>query len=195
MIISKQEIDRLNGQKNKVDYDTYNNEDLHGNTHYFIELETGKVFRYSGFWKRVVATFIDSIIYYISLILFFYLLALFASLLTNIGVNESTSQTIVGKISILLLLSMHWLYHSFFESSKLGASLGKLALGMKVVDCTGRRISFMKATARYWSKLISALPMYIGFIMAGFTKDKQALHDLIAATYVINKKELKHTRS
>jgi uncharacterized RDD family membrane protein YckC len=75
------------------------------------------------------------------------------------------------------------------ESSSYQGTIGKKILGIKVIDMNGNRISFVKATVRYFSKLLSALIIGIGFLMAGFTNKKQALHDLIAETLVVKKPE------
>jgi uncharacterized RDD family membrane protein YckC len=58
-------------------------------------------------------------------------------------------------------------------------------LGLKVVDIDGNRISFGRATGRYFGKWLSAITLCVGFIMAGFTVKKQALHDLVAGTLVV----------
>jgi uncharacterized RDD family membrane protein YckC len=58
-------------------------------------------------------------------------------------------------------------------------------LGLKVTDLEGRRISFARATGRHFAKILSGLMFFIGFIMAGFTQRKQALHDMIAGTLVV----------
>ena len=50
---------------------------------------------------------------------------------------------------------------------------------------TGRRISILKANARYWAKILSVLTLGVGFLMAGFTRRKQALHDFVAGTLVV----------
>ena len=60
-----------------------------------------------------------------------------------------------------------------------------MALGMKVTDLAGNRISFLRATGRYFAKIISALILFIGFIMVAFTEKKQGLHDMIAGTLVV----------
>jgi uncharacterized RDD family membrane protein YckC len=73
------------------------------------------------------------------------------------------------------------------ESSSAQATLGKLIIGIKVTNVHGDRISFGRATARYFAKVISALTLFIGYIMAGFTNKKQALHDIIADCLVIKK--------
>ena len=79
------------------------------------------------------------------------------------------------------------LYHSFMESSKFQGSVGKIALGMKVTDLSGNKIDLVKALIRNVCKIISGAILAIGYIMAGFTDKKQALHDMIASTLVVNK--------
>lgn len=62
-----------------------------------------------------------------------------------------------------------------------------MALGFKTTDMNGNRISFGKATDRYFGKFRSGITLYIGFIVAGFTEKKQALHDIMAGYLVVNK--------
>ncbi len=68
------------------------------------------------------------------------------------------------------------------ESSRLQATLGKKLLKVKVTDLDWQRIGFGRATGRYWAKLLSAIILLIGFIMAALTQQKQALHDMMAGT-------------
>ena len=77
-----------------------------------------------------------------------------------------------------------WIYEVAMESSAKQATVGKMALGLKVTDLEGRRISFARATGRHFAKLISGMIFLVGYIMAGFTQRKQALHDMIAGTLV-----------
>jgi|TARA_B110000046_G_scaffold44845_1_gene49844 uncharacterized RDD family membrane protein YckC len=77
------------------------------------------------------------------------------------------------------------LYFSLLESSHLQASLGKLALGIKVVDQHGARLDFLYCLVRNLSKFLSSLIFMLGYLMAAVTKNKQALHDLIAGSYVV----------
>jgi len=94
----------------------------------------------------------------------------------------------IGLVSRIVLQTLFfcafWIYEAAMESSSKQATLGKMALGLKVTDEQGRRISFGRATARYFSKIISGMILLIGYIMAGFTARKQALHDMIAGTLV-----------
>src|SRR2546428_774442 len=65
------------------------------------------------------------------------------------------------------------------------ATVGKMVFGLKVTNLEGHRISFARATGRHFAKLISAMILLIGYIMAGFSERKQALHDMIAGTLVV----------
>jgi uncharacterized RDD family membrane protein YckC len=95
-------------------------------------------------------------------------------------------QTYVGLLSSgILLVSLSWLYFAIMESSKYQATVGKLLLGVKVVDLKGKRISFLKATGRYLGKFLSRLLLGFGFIMMLFTKKKQCLHDKLTKTLVV----------
>jgi uncharacterized RDD family membrane protein YckC len=88
---------------------------------------------------------------------------------------------------IALAIVFNWLYYALLESSAWQATLGKKALGLEVTDMAGQRISFARATGRYFGKIVSAFILMIGFIMAGFTAQKQALHDMMAGCLVIRK--------
>jgi uncharacterized RDD family membrane protein YckC len=73
------------------------------------------------------------------------------------------------------------------ESSRLQATLGKIAFGIIVADLSGKRISFLRATGRFFGKVLSGQVLLIGYIMAAFMQRRQALHDLLAGTVVVNK--------
>jgi uncharacterized RDD family membrane protein YckC len=67
------------------------------------------------------------------------------------------------------------------------ATLGKRALELAVTDTTGNRISFLRALGRNLGKILSEIILLLGFVMAGFTTRKQALHDLISGCVVIRR--------
>jgi uncharacterized RDD family membrane protein YckC len=133
---------------------------------------------YGGFWIRLVAYIIDSV------------LLSFAGAVVGgvfggamaIGGGDGDSISVGGGI---LGLVMAWLYFALMESSERGATVGKMALGLRVVTDKGERLSFLNATGRYFAKIISALILCIGFIMIAFTDRKRGLHDMIAGTLVI----------
>jgi uncharacterized RDD family membrane protein YckC len=92
---------------------------------------------------------------------------------------------------------MTWLYFAVCESSSWQGTLGKLALGIRVTDMQGAKISFPRALGRYPAKYLSALILGIGFLMVAWTQRKQGLHDLIAGTLVLNGRasEFKQTQA
>jgi uncharacterized RDD family membrane protein YckC len=79
-----------------------------------------------------------------------------------------------------------WLYYAYFESSEWQGTLGKKVMNLVVTDLEGNRVSFGRASGRYFARYITKLiPLGIGFILAGITEKKQALHDMIAGCLVL----------
>lgn len=154
---------------------------------------------YAGFWLRLVAIIIDGIIIGIvqSLIFVPILTAAgfgFASAFSEMGTNDMDN--VVGMVAAffaavavyaLMAKAIQILYFTFMESSSLQATVGKLALGIKVTDMSGAKLDFGKAFVRNICKVISDFTLLIGYIMAGFTEKSQALHDVIAGTLVVKK--------
>lgn len=91
----------------------------------------------------------------------------------------------VQGFAFLAWLMCYWIYFAVLESSSWQATLGKRALGIIVTDERGERLTFGRATGRYWAKWLSYLTFLVGFAMAGFTRKKQALHDVLANTLVV----------
>jgi uncharacterized RDD family membrane protein YckC len=152
-----------------------------------ISTDEKKTAVYAGFWIRVVAYLIDGIILGVaqSIIMFSFL----GSFFFNIQPGEIPDGAFFMKLGFvwILVLIVQWLYFAGMESSSRQATVGKLALGIVVTDLNGDRVSFAQASGRFFSKIISALVMCIGFLMVGFSEKKQGLHDLIARTYVVKK--------
>ena len=90
----------------------------------------------------------------------------------------------VGLLQLIAFVGV-WLYFALMESSAWQATLGKKVLGLYVTDLEGRRLGFGRATGRYFAKAISNFTLLIGYVIAGFTKKKQALHDIIAGCLVL----------
>ena len=143
-------------------------------------------YKYAGFWFRVIANIIDHIIAAISAGIIAYIAGSMLGLTMSVMSSSIEEIKIAAKIiGFIVGILIPWLYFTLSESSVWQATLGKKMLGMKVVDMDGNKISFGKANVRYWSKIISAITLYIGFIMVAFTERKQGLHDKIAGTLVI----------
>lgn len=126
-----------------------------------------EVVNYAGFWNRFVAFLIDWV-----------MLAIISAI-----VNFIFSEYIAGAIGLVL----GWLYFAGMESSVRQATIGKSAMGLSVTGLDGERISFLRATGRYFAKILSAAILFIGYIMAAFTARKQALHDILASTLVLKR--------
>lgn len=153
---------------------------------------------YAGFWKRVVAYLVDAIVLYFPNMLIDRMLGGAAAQATL----EQQLSAAVGDVQRMLEAYQHyyvvmwpamligaivaWLYFAVCESSPWQATVGKLALGIRVTDLEGRRISFPRALGRYGAKLISFLIVFIGVLMVAWTPRKQGLHDLMAGTLVLN---------
>lgn len=153
---------------------------------------SGTYVQHAGFWLRFVAYLIDGAILLVSELVVFLVFGLVGGALDGTLSSAGSSSapvgpagTITSLLAWLMVLAGTWLYFGLQESSPYQATPGKRVLGLKVVDLEGRRLSFGRATARWFSKIPSGLICYIGFFMAGFTERKQALHDMIAATLVI----------
>ena len=97
------------------------------------------------------------------------------------------SMIAVAGATALLTTVIALLYWSLMESSKYQATVGKIALGLKVTDLDGNSLDFVKSLIRNVCKIISGMILFIGYIMAGFTEKKQGLHDIIAGTLVVKK--------
>lgn len=143
---------------------------------------------YAGFWIRFGAYIIDAIILW----------------LPNRVISAATHYVLMApmqaaarrgpwgivpivSLAITVQVCLDWFYYALMESSSTQATLGKMACGLVVTDLNGHRISFGRATGRYFAKILSALIFYIGFMMAGWTAKKQALHDELAKTLVVRK--------
>ncbi|MDD1707373.1 MAG: RDD family protein [Methanoregulaceae archaeon] len=86
--------------------------------------------------------------------------------------------------AIILLFLVPWLYSAYLESSQNQSTLGKLAVRAAVTDMQGNRITFARATIRFFGKILCVLTIFIGFLIIAFTGYKQGLHDKIAGTLV-----------
>jgi uncharacterized RDD family membrane protein YckC len=141
--------------------------------------------QYAGFWRRFGAALIDGIIINIVSIAIYYI-CIFIGL--SVAEDANWGWKVGFQAWWILALVLSWIYYAAMESSSKQATLGKMSLGIVVTDLEGQRVSFGKATRRYLGKIISAVILYIGFIMIGFTEKKQGLHDMMAQCLVVVKR-------
>jgi len=142
-------------------------------------------FHYGGFWIRFVAYLIDA------LIVGFASVAVQAVLIPTMRANASLTPqagglALVG-IAYIVGVALAATYEGLFVY-KLGATPGKMVLGLRVVRPDGGPVSLGRAIGRYFAKMLSAIILLIGFIMAGFDREKRALHDILVDTRVIKRR-------
>lgn len=144
---------------------------------------------YGGFWIRFVAYMIDGLI--ISIVAAV-MVAIFAAFVVLTGMEhdskEPSLEIFLGVILVVVaLIVANWLYEALMTSSPRGATLGKMAIGVRIVRVDGAQLSFGRATARHFLKVMITplVPLTIGYLMAAFTARKRALHDVLADTLVV----------
>lgn len=152
---------------------------------------------YAGFWIRVGASLIDTIVLYIVLLIFTVIFGMGIGTMSGLG---DAGDTAASGISVLmsLIFSLIFLvisvgYFVVLESGPWQATLGKKAVGIIVTDENGRRISQLRALGRYFAKILSGITLLIGYIMVAFTDKKQGMHDMVADTLVLKGKPGDHS--
>ena len=138
---------------------------------------------YAGFWKRLTAAVIDFAV----ILLVGFGLAIIVPILIGPLVGLPDDIYIVSSVIVFWLI-VPWLYYSLTERSSKQGTPGKTAMDIMVTDTEGKRISFGRATKRYWAKVISGMMLLSGFMMIAFTGRKQGLHDIMAQCLVVAKK-------
>ena len=172
-----------------------------GPAHVTPDWQPAPVVAYAGFWLRFVASLLDGFITGVPIGIVVVILILssgLGSFLHNLpnppdpgeAAGEAFGVALAIGIGVFILLAIvgNWLYYACFESSTWQGTPGKKVLNIAVTDMSGARISFGRASGRFFAKFITRLiPLGIGFILAGITERKQALHDMIASTLVLRR--------
>ncbi len=125
---------------------------------------------YAGFWRRAAASFLDGLIL----------------IVPGIAIGFVLGQA--EALGFLLNIALGCAYFALFHSSARQATPGKMAFGIKVTDLQGERIGIGRGLGRYFASWLSWLVLFIGMLLAAFTLKKQALHDMISGTLVVNAK-------
>ena len=142
---------------------------------------------YADFGARVFASLIDGIII-LSIYAAVFLIGFRYIDLDYAKSSEFGSLSVIQVFVWTMLLIVPWLYCAIAESSDKQGTIGKRAMGIKVTNLHGRRISFARASARHFASYVTSQTFLIGYLMAAFTAKKQTLHDLIAGTLVLEKR-------
>jgi uncharacterized RDD family membrane protein YckC len=130
-------------------------------------------------WKRLLAALVDGILWTLANVVlgvFVLALAVFTGGWPYSAATPYASALLVG-----------WLYHALTESAPWQATPGKWLVDVRVCGTDGARLTFRRSSVRYFSKLLAAAPLGLGFLPALFRQDRRALHDLVAGTLVVNR--------
>ncbi|WP_411348002.1 RDD family protein [Paenibacillus sp. WLX2291] len=151
---------------------------------------------YASLWRRWLAFTVDRMILFVACLACIWMLVVLgeqieimqhSDMYTAIDhAKDNVFIGIFGGALLFMLFVCPCLYYALFESSRLQATPGKLLLGLAVVDQHNKRVRFTRTLSRSISKEISSWLFGIGFLLARFTPNKQALHDMIAKTYVVD---------
>lgn len=135
------------------------------------------VLQYAGFGIRFAAKAIDGVI---AIMLYW------AMVLGLVGLSRARPQQ---ETPIMLMITLLYYVilgsYSVFFLGKYGATPGKMACKLKVINANGGKVSYGKATGRFFAEILSGLILYIGYIIAAFDDEKRALHDRICNTRVV----------
>ena len=141
---------------------------------------------FAGFWLRAVACLIDTALI---VAIFLLIASFFPSTFVKLFPPAPPSLTDMPQpapIVIALLVSLGCLYYTLFEASTWQATPGKRVMRLYVTDLHGKRITLGRALLRNLARQISGF-LFVGYLVAGFTEKKQALHDILASCLVLRR--------
>jgi len=147
---------------------------------------------FGGFWRRVMALFIDKMILLsiILMTLFVGLLALWIGYPLRLGefFPEELWQLSVRFVIAygLMALLIHMMYFTYFHGTT-GQTPGKMIFGLRVIQATGESMTLGIAFLRWTGYFVSTFFCYLGFLWVAFDPQKQGWHDKIAGTVVVSK--------
>jgi uncharacterized RDD family membrane protein YckC len=133
---------------------------------------------YAGFWRRAAAVVLDSLVLYFPL----------ATLRVLSGLDlmgEWSPDSLTWWILSWIEVAVAWLYGALMISGPARGTLGLQILDLQVCGLQGQRVSFLRATWRYFAQVLTLLSLGIGYVMQVFSPRRQTLHDLVSATVVV----------
>ncbi|MGO9007259.1 MAG: RDD family protein [Beijerinckiaceae bacterium] len=144
--------------------------------------------RYAGFWIRLVAYIVDAVILWITNAIVGAVIGLVIGLVIGVAIGASSKETAVALakgLASVAGITIVVLYYVLFVSGPWQATPGKRLLGLHVITVPGQPVSGWRAFGRYLCYFVSALPVFIGFMMIGWTEQKKGIHDMICDTRVV----------
>lgn len=144
---------------------------------------------YAGFWVRFAAKFIDGILLnVVSMIAQAFVgMSMFSPTKNAEMMQEHFAQFMVFAYAIPLLFSITY---ATWMNGRFGATLGKMALGLRIVRSDGAQLNYGRAFGRFWGEQVSGILCSVGYLIAAFDNpEKRALHDRMCDTRVVFKKK------
>lgn len=140
--------------------------------------------QFAGFGRRFTAFMIDSFITgYIPQ----FIITLISASVMQVGQDQPDLESIAALFNCILLSGWLLFVGMYFVviPAHSGQTLGKKMLGIKIVNTSGDAPGEGRCLLRWIGYMVSSLILYIGFLMPLWTERKQALHDMMASTYVV----------
>jgi uncharacterized RDD family membrane protein YckC len=144
------------------------------------QIKTGEM-NYAGFWIRFAAKFVDGLVLGVPFMIVF-----FSVVVSRAHATQTPQFDFLPLLIQIGFIFIQMAYQIFFLG-KYGATLGKMACKLKVVTGDGGKISYGRATGRFFAEMLSGMICYIGYIIIAFDGQKRALHDHICNTRVVYK--------
>ncbi|EDP59551.1 RDD family protein [Vibrio sp. AND4] len=143
------------------------------------------LYEYSGFWPRVGASLIDTVI--ICTLTYPILVAVYGwAYFESDDLVQGVTDLMLSWIFPLLAIIGFWLYRQ--------ATPGKIAISARIVDAkTGEKPTLRQCTIRYLGYFIAGMPLGLGILWVAWDRRKQGWHDKLANTVVISEKARKKT--
>lgn len=148
---------------------------------------------FAGFWLRAIAYLLDTVVISLvgGLVASFYPATFIKypdAAATATAANPLASLPQLTPLGFAITIAATWFYYTLFEASNWQATPGKRVLKIYVTDMFGQRPTFARIAGRNFAKIISNLTFLVGYLVAGFTVKKQALHDLISSCLVLRRR-------
>ena len=142
-----------------------------------------------GFWPRLGAFLLDWLVLYgLSFLVVDLLIG--TGPITRPGMDpndiNSIDWMVLGQRLVAGLL-LNLIYYTGL-TGQFGATIGKMAIGVRVVRMDGSPVGFGLAALRFLASILSSITLWIGYLMIAFRPDHRALHDLIVGTQVVYKR-------
>ncbi len=143
--------------------------------------------RFAGFWRRFGAWSLDlALVTFATVPVALFLIWMMEGLHADLRMKLGHARYLAGLGAVFSWVIGDWLYNAQMQSGPRQATFGKRCFRLRVTSSRGRRITFAQASARHFAKFLSAFIAFIGFIMAAWTRKRQALHDMVADTIVVS---------